>query len=174
MFCPKCGHQQSTETMRFCSRCGLPLDGVGDLLASSDNRAQREKSEVIGISLILSTLMVLLIYFIVFGALALSKISDKSILTVWITFLSVALILGGAGIFNLIRSGFFTKLKERQIRVQLERLRKKERELESRNTGKIIEDKNILQLPEMPSITESTTRNLAEEARMPDRVGEKR
>jgi hypothetical protein len=31
MFCPKCGQQQSDEA-RFCSRCGLPLVGVGEVL----------------------------------------------------------------------------------------------------------------------------------------------
>jgi hypothetical protein len=34
MFCPKCSHQQATETVRFCSRCGFQLDVVKDLLAS--------------------------------------------------------------------------------------------------------------------------------------------
>jgi hypothetical protein len=173
MFCPKCGHQQSTETMRFCSKCGLPLDGVGDLLASSDNRAQREKNEVFGISLILGTVISMFVYLIVFGALAVSRTSDSSLLAMWITFLAVSLFLSALGIFNLARSGFFTKLKERQIRLQLEGLRKKERKLESRNTGKMIEDINILQLPEMPSVTEVTTRNLAEEAGISNRAGEK-
>jgi hypothetical protein len=32
MFCPKCNQQQPTETMRFCSRCGFPLVGVAILL----------------------------------------------------------------------------------------------------------------------------------------------
>jgi hypothetical protein len=32
MYCPKCSQQQSSEEMRFCSRCGFPLSGVGLLL----------------------------------------------------------------------------------------------------------------------------------------------
>ncbi|HET9530044.1 MAG TPA: zinc ribbon domain-containing protein, partial [Blastocatellia bacterium] len=36
MFCPKCSHQQATETVRFCSRCGFQLDVVKDLLASEN------------------------------------------------------------------------------------------------------------------------------------------
>jgi hypothetical protein len=35
MFCPKCGQQQSTEGMRFCSRCGFTLGGVSHLLESN-------------------------------------------------------------------------------------------------------------------------------------------
>ena len=34
MFCPQCGQQQVTGAIRFCSRCGFPLDGVIQLLAS--------------------------------------------------------------------------------------------------------------------------------------------
>ena len=32
MFCPQCGQQQVTAAIRFCSRCGFPLDGVIQLL----------------------------------------------------------------------------------------------------------------------------------------------
>ncbi len=34
MFCPQCGQQQATGVIRFCSRCGFPLDGVIQLLAA--------------------------------------------------------------------------------------------------------------------------------------------
>ncbi|MFN2533281.1 MAG: hypothetical protein ABR555_18515 [Pyrinomonadaceae bacterium] len=33
MFCPQCGQQQVTGAVRFCSRCGFPLDGVIQLLS---------------------------------------------------------------------------------------------------------------------------------------------
>src|SRR5688572_3140788 len=33
MFCPKCGFQQASEDIRFCSRCGLPIAGLPDWLA---------------------------------------------------------------------------------------------------------------------------------------------
>src|SRR4029078_12390141 len=33
MFCPQCGQQQVTGAIRFCSRCGFPLDGVVQLLS---------------------------------------------------------------------------------------------------------------------------------------------
>ena len=32
MFCPQCGQQQVTGAIRFCSRCGFPMDGVIQLL----------------------------------------------------------------------------------------------------------------------------------------------
>jgi hypothetical protein len=34
MFCPQCGQQQATGVVRFCSRCGFPLDGVIQLLGN--------------------------------------------------------------------------------------------------------------------------------------------
>src|SRR5437879_4702513 len=33
MFCARCGQQQATDSMRFCSRCGFPLEGTAMLRA---------------------------------------------------------------------------------------------------------------------------------------------
>ncbi len=35
MHCPKCGQQQVSEEVRFCSRCGFLLEGVTKLIASN-------------------------------------------------------------------------------------------------------------------------------------------
>jgi hypothetical protein len=32
MFCPRCGQQQSSGELRYCTRCGFPLEGVMELL----------------------------------------------------------------------------------------------------------------------------------------------
>ncbi|HKV35480.1 MAG TPA: hypothetical protein VJP89_14185 [Pyrinomonadaceae bacterium] len=34
MYCPQCGQQQASGIVRFCSRCGFPLDGVIHLLGT--------------------------------------------------------------------------------------------------------------------------------------------
>ena len=34
MYCPQCGQQQVSGVVRFCSRCGFPLDGVIHLLSN--------------------------------------------------------------------------------------------------------------------------------------------
>lgn len=34
MYCPQCGQQQASGVVRFCSRCGFPLDGVIQLLST--------------------------------------------------------------------------------------------------------------------------------------------
>src|SRR5437773_1928823 len=33
MFCPRCGQQQATDSMRFCARCGFALEGSMVVLA---------------------------------------------------------------------------------------------------------------------------------------------
>lgn len=34
MYCPHCGQQQVSGSVRFCSRCGFPMDGVIQLLGT--------------------------------------------------------------------------------------------------------------------------------------------
>jgi len=34
MHCPVCGQQQMSGETRFCSRCGFPLTGVAELIAT--------------------------------------------------------------------------------------------------------------------------------------------
>jgi hypothetical protein len=43
MFCPRCG-QQAAEEVRFCSRCGLPLDAAAGLVGAGGH-ADPEPSE---------------------------------------------------------------------------------------------------------------------------------
>jgi hypothetical protein len=42
MYCPQCGQQQVSSELRFCSRCGFPLAGVGELLATGGVIARHE------------------------------------------------------------------------------------------------------------------------------------
>ena len=43
MFCPGCGQQQVSEEIRFCSRCGLPLGLVTEILANNGFLPQLEE-----------------------------------------------------------------------------------------------------------------------------------
>ena len=40
MFCPRCGQQQMSGDLRFCSRCGLPLGIVSEVLANGGTLPQ--------------------------------------------------------------------------------------------------------------------------------------
>ena len=42
MYCPRCGQQQISEEMKFCSRCGLSLIGLPDWIIGSGLPAERE------------------------------------------------------------------------------------------------------------------------------------
>ena len=51
MFCPQCGQQQASGVVRYCSRCGFPLDNVIQLLASGGMMpAYRTSDEPVPIS----------------------------------------------------------------------------------------------------------------------------
>ncbi len=51
MYCPKCGQQQVSEEMRFCSRCGLALSGLAEWLAGTSLPVQRaDETRVLGVS----------------------------------------------------------------------------------------------------------------------------
>ncbi len=44
MFCPKCGQQQASDSVRFCSRCGFQLEVVKELLLT-DGALVRPEAE---------------------------------------------------------------------------------------------------------------------------------
>jgi len=70
MYCPQCGQQQVSDVIRFCSRCGFPLDGVTEIVASggilpvryvqptSKQLSPRSKGVRQGALLMLSTLLI--------------------------------------------------------------------------------------------------------------------
>ena len=161
MYCPQCGHQQPSNEMRFCSRCGLSLGLATDLLPTSGNQLQREKRELMGVGLMMATVIMLVNFFLVFGLVTLPHLGGQVFLWLWLTFLVTALSVGGVGLVNLIRGGFFKRLKERDARVRLMDLEQERRTLpEERHPAKLDDDANPTFLLEPRSITETTTREL--------------
>lgn len=161
MYCPQCGHQQPSDDMRFCSRCGLPLGLATDLLPSSGNQLQREKRELMGVGLMMATVIMLVNFFLVFGLVTLPHLSGRVFLWLWLTFLVTALSVGGVGLVNLIRGGFFKRLKERDARVRLMDLQNEHRTLAEENPpAKILNAASPTLTFEPSSVTETTTREL--------------
>ncbi len=157
MFCPQCGHRQVSNEMRFCSRCGLPLGSVTDLVANSDQQLQREKREITGVGLMMATVLMLINFVIVFGAVVLPHLASPIFLWLWVSFVIGSLILGGLGLSNLIRGGFFKRLKERERRLQL----MKERQVLPEDVkSKSLDVEASPHLVEPVSVTETTTREL--------------
>lgn len=66
MFCPKCGQQQASDQMRFCSRCGFTLGTVTDLLArdgvpmcgAEGDLSPRQKGVRQGVQLLFASLVI--------------------------------------------------------------------------------------------------------------------
>jgi hypothetical protein len=159
VFCPQCGHQQISNETRFCSRCGLSLGLVTDLLLNSGN-LQREKREITGIGMMIATVAMLLNFVIVFGAAALPHLASPVFLWIWLAFVLGSVALGGFGLANLIRGGFFKKLKERESRLRLMKLEEERQALpETAKTGSIA-TAEMSPLAEPLSVTETTTREL--------------
>lgn len=50
MFCPKCGQQQIADNTRFCSRCGLPIDGLAQWLAGEAPAVPRDQGLAVAVS----------------------------------------------------------------------------------------------------------------------------
>lgn len=161
MFCPQCGHQQVSNEIRFCSRCGLSLGLAIDLLPTSGNQLQREERELWGVGLMIATVLLLVNFFVVFGIVALPHLANKFFLWLWLTFLVTALGVGGVGLALLIRGGFFKRLKERDARLLL--LKAEQERLKQANETtevSVVAAATAPLLVEPASVTETTTREL--------------
>src|SRR5688572_12516848 len=159
MFCPQCAHQQVSEETRFCSRCGLSLGLVTDLLGNSSDQLQREKRELTGIALVMATVLMLMNFIIVFGAVTLPHLANPVFLWIWVGFLISSLIIGGCGVGNLIRGGFFKRLKERELRLKLLKREQKHQMLSEESVASF-DDRSMPRLVDPVSVTETTTREL--------------
>ena len=161
MFCPQCGHQQASNDTRFCSRCGLSLGLATDLILGSDTQLQREKRELMGTTLMMTTVLLLMNFFLVFGLVTLPHVANPVFLWIWVAFLVTALGVGGAGLANLIRGGFFKRLKERDARLRLRDTEKQQRVLTEETKTKGLDSEATPSLITAPaSVTETTTREL--------------
>lgn len=125
MFCPQCGHQQSSKVVRFCARCGFLLDLVAGMLADSDRRLHHERQEVTGVSWLTATLLLSFNFILVFGLVTLPHLVNPIYLIIWLLFLVTSLTTGGIGLAKLMRSGYLSRLKERELRLEIAAIEQK-------------------------------------------------
>jgi hypothetical protein len=172
MYCPQCGIQTEQKT-KFCKSCGLKLADHARLLEEpreaermTQEQWRRQKRLMTGVTLIMVTAFDLIIFLTIFGSVTLSDLEGKGYkagLTMLLTFLFVSLALGAAGAFNLISSGFFKNIRERQLRAELALLEQKRKALEEMNSPinqAIPQSPQMKVQPEMIDVTEHTTREL--------------
>lgn len=160
MFCPNCS-QQLSDNLRYCSRCGTRLDIIADYLSNPSKQLQREKQSITGITLILITVFMLLINFIIYGATTLPHLtSSEFFFWLWIINIATSLVIGGAGLSNLIRSGFLKDIKERELRIQMIELEEKYKKV-GRGEREMRDDtREVKRMIEPGSATEATTMSL--------------
>jgi hypothetical protein len=172
MYCPQCGTQTERMT-KFCKSCGLKLADHARLLEEpresermTQEQWRREKRLMAGVTLMMITAFDLIIFLIVFGSVTLSHLEGQGYqtgLTMLLVFLFVSLALGAVGAFNLISSGFFKNIRERQLRAELAMLEQKRKALEEMNSHinqAIPQSPRMKAEPEMIAVTEHTTREL--------------
>ena len=114
MFCPRCGQQQATDSMRFCSRCGFLMEGVMHLLANSGilprveagepKISKKRKGVMQGVIIFLSGILIVPI----FGVM--SAFSDGRISEVFAFFAAMSAIICFVG--GLLRTLFAAIFEE--------------------------------------------------------------
>jgi hypothetical protein len=172
MYCPQCGVQTDQKT-KFCKSCGLKLADHARMLEEpreaermTQEQSRRERKMTAGVILSLVTVFDLIIFLIVFGSVTLPHLDGKPFqadLIIFITFLTVSLALAAGGVVNLISSGFFKNMRERQLRAELallEQKRKALEELSSPDAYASPESPRIKAEPELTGVSEHTTREL--------------
>lgn len=120
MFCPQCGQQQANGIIRFCSRCGFPLDGVIQLLgtggmlpvyrSSTDEPAPisaRRKGVKQGGLLFLSGILIVSLL----GAMA--NFSNSAFLEILTAFAAIICFVGGP--LRMLYAGLFEEGAPKQV-----------------------------------------------------------
>jgi hypothetical protein len=83
----------------------------------------------------------------------------------WLAGTTTSLTSGGLGLVNLIRSGFFKRLKEREARLTLMKADKERHTLKGETDNTKLDPAATARLLSPTSVTESTTRELEEPAK---------
>lgn len=45
MFCPQCGHELSSDRVRFCTKCRFPVGSIKEFTAMEDARREHDADE---------------------------------------------------------------------------------------------------------------------------------
>jgi hypothetical protein len=108
----------------------------------------------------MATVLMLLNFVIVFGAVTLPHLANPVFLWIWVSFVISSLIVGGFGLANLIRGGFFKRLKAREARLHLMKFEQERRMLAEESKGASLDVEAMPRLVEPVSVTDATTREL--------------
>jgi hypothetical protein len=103
----------------------------------------------------------LLINFIIYGATTLPHLTSRGFfLWLWIINIVTSIVIGGSGLYKLIRSGFLKNLRERDLRVQMVELEQKYKKVGGGEKDMRGDVKEVKRAIEPGSVTEATTMRL--------------
>lgn len=168
MFCPKCSQSQSSDEMRYCSRCGFPLETVALLLANDGNLPSTEQVRCgKSVRSRVATESVILTIFSWAVALACTFWFDASGIFEGIAKVGsfTFFLLGFIGLFRFLYAFLFLKIEpvsSTEIGKLSERLRS---QLPSSQVNPLSDwprRENTREMVSQPSVTENTTRFLDE------------
>jgi hypothetical protein len=182
MFCPSCGVQAEAGT-KFCKACGTKLLEHARLLAkTAELRSQnpetlrRESRLISGVVLTMVTAANLFIFLTIFGAAALGRLPggmETGFRWMLGAFLGTSLITGLAALIFLVLGGFFKTVKRHNLRYVMA-LAEEKRKLLEQEDEEVLLDFGAAAMPELASVTESTTRELRGRAEATRRVEARR
>jgi hypothetical protein len=167
MFCPKCSQSQSSDEMRYCSRCGFPLETVGVLLTNdgklptSDKSCESVRSRIATESILLTAFSWAIAMLCTFWFNA-SGIYEGIAKIGAVTFF----VVGFVGLIRFLYAFLFLKL-EPSASVETPKLRPPIRSQLSSAQVNPLSDwprrENTREMVPQPSVTENTTRLLDED-----------
>lgn len=113
MHCPKCGQQQGSDEMRFCSRCGFALSIVTELMVTGGTLPEREtecfaakfsgrkQGKRLGLLFLLTAMVLAIIGGIIHDSVAQGPLGAPGLGAKLILFLP-AIIIGVAGVVRFL------------------------------------------------------------------------
>src|SRR3712207_2832448 len=110
MFCPSCGQEQITEDTRFCSRCGLLLTGIAEVMHNGGALPQIQsaadtKTKFFRKKGFKQGLFIFLLAFIVVPIIAILTIAARAEEPFAVVI--AAILLGGGGLLRMAYSMMF-------------------------------------------------------------------
>jgi hypothetical protein len=169
MFCPKCSQPQTSDEMRYCSRCGFPLATVAVLVSNDGNLPTIDQPERRSVRSRIATESVILTVFSWAVALACTFWFDASGIFEGIAKIGAFtfFMLGFVGLFRFLYAFLFVKINPASPSKATPTLTEPQRSQLPPQQVSPISDwpvrPNTREMVSQPSVTENTTRLLEEE-----------
>ena len=173
MHCPRCGHQQNSDEIRFCTKCGLEISDFKELLVPERRKTNAERKSEInkatrqGLTMVFSGFVVILILAILRDFFAV----PKSLFAISV----LIFIIGGAirmSFPSLFGKNNLTKSEDDLPEIDLETKKLSGKQIDNKTLPEAeyrppvnFEPKNYdtNELTAPSSVTEDTTKSLAKE-----------